>query len=60
MGTIPLASASTEVVVRLPEEKGDIADVNRSFSSAHLSLAGLICTCTVGNVLRMISSSCCM
>lgn len=45
MGTIPLASASIEVVIRLPEEKGDVADVKQSLSSAHPSLAGLICTC---------------
>lgn len=45
MGTIPLASASIEVVIRLPEEKGDAADVKQSLSSAHPSLAGLICTC---------------
>lgn len=38
-----------EVVIRLPKEK-DVADVNQSFSSAHPSPAGLICTCTFGNV----------
>lgn len=46
---MPLALASMEVVIRLPREK-DIADVNQSFSSAHPSPAGLICTCTFGNV----------
>lgn len=38
-----------EVVIRLPKGK-DVADVNQSFSSAHPSPAGLICTCTFGNV----------
>lgn len=46
---MPLALASMEVVIRLPREK-DTADVNQSFSSAHPSPAGLICTCTFGNV----------
>lgn len=41
MGTIPLASASSKVVVRLPEEKGVTADVNQSFCSAPPSPAGL-------------------
>jgi len=59
-GTIPLASASSEVVIRLPGEKADAADVNQSFSSAHPSLAGLSCTSTLGNVLRMISLLCYM
>lgn len=59
MDTILLPSASLEAVIRLPEEKGDVVDVKQSLSSAHLSPAGLICTCTSGNVLRIISSFCC-
>lgn len=50
MGTIPLALASMELVIRLPREKDVAADVNQSFSSAHPTPAGLICTCTFGNV----------
>lgn len=60
MGTIPLASASTEVAISLPEEKGDVADVNQSLISVHPGPAGLVCMCIFGNVLRIISSFCCM
>lgn len=49
MGSIPLALANMEVVIRLPKEK-DVADVNQSFSSAYPSPAGLICTFMFGNV----------
>lgn len=59
MDTLLLLSASLEAVIRLPEEKGDAVYVEQSLSSAHLSLAGLICTCMSGYVLRIISSFCC-